>query len=276
MHGQCYPVFDQQCFPCSDIQYKKLLHPAKLINIILRAIRDSDTVLPTVDSHSWILALYCYLLSIIWNTHWNNRIILKLPFKTSHLFPLFVNISGPARLFPNWCQTSAFGYRPRIHRHNVWHSCCYAENANCTVEWFRPSKKGPLRALCLVLLDTIIVLLCLLLLTPIILILPVIAIVWIPAVCCGDCDCDNDDGCEDAWRWRWLLLFTGPVEQRTFPFGDHTVGAVDHLPLPSWLRNIGVLGYVCGLYNCIHDKECLRNMMRLRASWCWVYVTFLL
>ena len=100
--------------------------------------------------------------------------------------PVHIRRVSPRRTNP---QRQFYADLPRIHPQNVWHGgCCYAENVTCCdEEWFRPSKKGPLRALCLVLLDTIIVLLCLLLLTPIILIFT------------SNCDCV--DNCSLLWKF---------------------------------------------------------------------------
>ena len=146
---------------------------------------------------------------------------------------------------------------------NIWHDCCYAEDERCGIEWFIPSKKGPLRALCLGLLDTIIVLLFLLLLTPVILFLPVIAIFWMLGICCaGDERCDpKDDAWEDDYEHGGRCCILAPCNKGFL--GTVTVLLAWSLicPCPPGLATVVCLGLnlfcpdKCILYY-LHGRMC--------------------
>ena len=170
---------------------------------------------------------------------------------------------SPRSTNPHW---QYYEELPRTHPINIWHCCCYAEDVENKL-WLDPSKKGPLRALCLVLLDTIIVLLCLLLLTPIILILPVIAIFWMLGVCCVksgmQCtDQDSDDFCEDfngndAWKTDdHICCILAPCNKGNLCTLTVLLAWSIICPCPPGFATVVCLGMYC-LYNCIRHKECV-------------------
>ena len=170
---------------------------------------------------------------------------------------------SPRSTNPHW---QYYEELPRTHPLNIWHCCCYAEDAE-NMLWLDPSKKGPLRALCLVLLDTIIVLLCLLLLTPIILILPVIAIFWMLGVCCveGFMECtDGDDFCEDCFEDAWetnddddhICCILAPCNKGNLCTLTVLLAWSIICPCPPGFATVVCLGMYC-FYNCIRHKECV-------------------
>ena len=132
------------------------------------------------------------------------------------------------------------------------------------MEWFIPSNKGPLRALCLVLLYmticlivlTPVIILCLLVLTPVIVLLPVIAIFWMCGVCFSQDGCEpNDDAWEDVWEHGGCCCILAPCNKGCLCTVTVLLAWSLICPCPPGLATVVCFGLYC-CYNCFCHKGC--------------------